>query len=101
MFHLVLSGIGPAACASTAEAAAGPKPKSPEEWVETLVQQMVGARDMADARSRAASVLQTFQQAVLDTSHTQVSRQRPGFHWCSTPGTSLHGPVQPVASYHP
>lgn len=70
----VPSGIGPTAPAHTAEAAAEPKPKSPEEWVETLVQQMAGARDMADARSRAASVLQNFQQAVLDTSHVQVSR---------------------------
>ena len=29
---------------------------------------MAGARDMADARSRAANVLQSFQQAVLQTS---------------------------------
>lgn len=57
----------------SAEVAAEPKPKSPEEWVETLVQQMAGARDMADARSRAANVLQTFQQAVLDTSQVQGS----------------------------
>lgn len=68
--------VGTSAPASTsvqsAAAAAEPKPKSPEEWVETLVQQMAGARDMADARSRAANVLQTFQQAVLDTSHVQV-----------------------------
>lgn len=68
--------VGTSAPASTsvqsAVAAAEPKPKSPEEWVETLVQQMAGARDMADARSRAANVLHTFQQAVLDTSHVQV-----------------------------
>ncbi|KAL3145986.1 hypothetical protein ABBQ38_015346 [Trebouxia sp. C0009 RCD-2024] len=68
---------GTSAPASTsvqsAVAAAEPKPKSPEEWVETLVQQMAGARDMADARSRAANVLHTFQQAVLDTSHVQGS----------------------------
>lgn len=74
---MFVSLVGPAAPASTglqsAEAEAGSKPKSPEEWVETLVQQMAGARDMADARSRAANVLQTFQQAVLETSHVQVS----------------------------
>ena len=76
----VLPVVGASAPGSTslpsAEVAAGPKPKSPEEWVETLVQQMAGARDMADARSRAASVLQTFQQAVLDTSHVQVRMEK-------------------------
>ena len=53
---------------------------------------------MADARSRAASVLQTFQQAVLDTSHVQVSRQGQ----VSIDDTLLlkeHGPAQPVAVY--
>lgn len=66
---------GPSTSADTSAACAQPnteaKAKSPEEWVETLVQQMAGARDMADARSRAASVLQTFQQAVLQTTGSQ------------------------------
>ena len=70
---LIVGSLAPASTSvQSAEVAADPKPKSPEEWVETLVQQMAGARDMADARSRAANVLQTFQQAVLDTSHIQV-----------------------------
>ena len=73
-----LSSTGPSASVSSSvQAAAQPgaeaKAKSPEEWVETLVQQMASARDMADARSRAASVLQTFQQAVLHTSAPQAS----------------------------
>ena len=57
----------PAAQAGTANLQRGVKLKTPEEWIEDLVQQMAGARDMADARQRAASVLQSFEQAVLQT----------------------------------
>ena len=41
------------------------KPKSSAEWVELLVQQMAGAKDLDDARSRATQILQAFEQAVL------------------------------------
>lgn len=50
---------------AAAEAKPGIKPKSSEEWVELLVQQMAGAKDLHDARSRASQVLQAFEQAVL------------------------------------
>lgn len=62
---------GPSVPSSAQAAPPVAKAKSPQEWVETLVQQMASARDMADARSRAASILQTFQQAVLHTSGPQ------------------------------
>lgn len=41
------------------------EPKSSQEWVELLVQQMAGAKDLDDARSRASQMLQAFEQAVL------------------------------------
>ncbi|KAL0037844.1 hypothetical protein WJX79_001616 [Trebouxia sp. C0005] len=65
------SQAGPSATSNAQAAPPVAKAKSPEEWVEALVQQMASARDMADARSRAASILQTFQQAVLHTSGPQ------------------------------
>lgn len=40
-------------------------PRTPADWVEALVQQMAGAKDVADARERASQVLQAFEQAVL------------------------------------
>eukprot|EP00884_Botryococcus_braunii_P021765 jgi/Botrbrau1/8272/Bobra.0251s0001.1 len=45
-------------------------PHTPEEWVETLVDQMSQAKTMDEARQRAAQVLQAFERAVLD--HGQV-----------------------------
>ena len=57
------------------------EPKSPQEWVELLVQQMAGAKDLDDARSRASQILQAFEQAVLQQAF-QVS----------TPGTISHLP---------
>ncbi len=66
------------------------KAKSPEEWVETLVQQMASARDMADARSRAASILQTFQQAVLHTSGPQASTKLLRTHAVHTIRPTVH-----------
>ena len=38
--------------------------KTPHEWVEALVTQMREAQGLDDARSRAARVLQAFQQAL-------------------------------------
>ena len=40
-------------------------PRTPADWVEALVQQMAGAKDVDDARERASQVLQAFEQAVL------------------------------------
>lgn len=57
----------PAAQAPAASLQQATMLKSPEEWVEVLVQQMAGARDMADARQRAAGILQSFEQEVLQT----------------------------------
>ena len=48
-----------------AEANLALEPKSSQEWVELLVQQMAGAKDLDDARGRASQILQAFEQAVL------------------------------------
>ena len=39
--------------------------RSAEEWVDLVVQQMGAAADLADAKRRASSVLQAFEQAAL------------------------------------
>ena len=49
------------------------EPKSSQEWVELLVQQMAGAKDLDDARGRASQILQAFEQAVLQQA-SQVGR---------------------------
>ena len=51
--------------AEAAQAETEIKPKSSADWVELLVQQMAGAKDLNDARSRATQMLQAFEQAVL------------------------------------
>ena len=43
--------------------------KAPAEWVEGLVQQMGGARDLGEARARAANELRSFEQAVMHTTN--------------------------------
>ncbi len=48
--------------------------KAPAEWVEGLVQQMGGARDLGEARTRAANELRSFEQAVMHTTN-KVSLQ--------------------------
>lgn len=48
-------------------------PQTPADWVEALVQQMAGAKDVDDARERASRVLQAFEQAVL----RQSARSQP------------------------
>ena len=52
------------------------RPKSSEEWVEALVQQMAGASDIQDARARAAQVLHAFEQALLEGAGGQVGATR-------------------------
>jgi hypothetical protein len=42
-------------------------PHTPEEWVETLVDQMSQAKTLDEARQRAAQVLQAFERAVLNS----------------------------------
>jgi hypothetical protein len=65
-----------------AEADAGPR--SSEDWVEALVQQMAGAKDVDDARERASQVLQAFEQAVLRAAGPQVGLQlQLALHICS------------------
>ncbi len=78
--NVLLSSAGPSVTGNAQAAPPVAKAKSPEEWVETLVQQMASARDMDDARSRAASILQTFQQAVLHTSGPQASTKLSRTH---------------------
>jgi hypothetical protein len=51
-----------AAGAQQAEQAAC-DPQTSADWIEALVQQMAGARDLDDARARAAQVLQAFARA--------------------------------------
>ena len=55
------------------------RPKSSEEWVEALVQQMAGASDIQDARARAAQVLHAFEQALLEGAGGQVGACGTGF----------------------
>lgn len=64
------AGTGVANGTSTpiaAEPPSPPQPKSSEEWVEALVQTMSQAKDIPDARNRAAQALQAFEQATLAT----------------------------------
>jgi hypothetical protein len=58
------SAAAPAPAAQPAGEPAAGAPQSGEQWVETIVQEMAAARDMGDARSRASSVLQAFEQFV-------------------------------------
>lgn len=51
-------------------------PRTPADWVEALVQQMAGAKDVEDARGRASQVLQAFEQAVLQ----QAARSQVTLH---------------------
>lgn len=48
--------------------------KAPAEWVEGLVQQMSGARDLGDARLRAANELRSFEQAVMHSTNKVSDR---------------------------
>ena len=43
--------------------------RTPAEWIEGLVQQMASAKDLADARTRAAGELRSFEQAVMRTTN--------------------------------
>ena len=69
--------------AEAAQAEPEIKPKGSAEWVELLVQQMAGAKDLNDARSRATQMLQAFEQAVLQ----QASQVRI-LQACEPPGDS-------------
>lgn len=51
-------------------------PQTPADWVEALVQQMAGAKDVDDARERASRVLQAFEQAVLRQSQPDMAALR-------------------------
>jgi hypothetical protein len=71
------AAAAPAEAASTAAvaaAAAAPDPSVPqtaEQWVDALVQEMAAAKDFADARSRAAKLLQAFEAFVSARSKDQ------------------------------
>ena len=74
--------------AEAAQAEPEIKPKSSAEWVELLVQQMAGAKDLNDARSRATQMLQAFEQAVLHQASQVLILQAcepPGDLMCSRP----------------
>ena len=60
------SGSGGAAALESP--AQPPRLRSAEEWVDAIVAEMGQASDVADARSRAAKVLQAFEHAVLQHS---------------------------------
>ena len=62
------------------------RPKSSEEWVEALVQQMAGASDIQDARARAAQVLHAFEQALREGAGGQVGAWG---HLLSTAGVAV------------
>eukprot|EP00879_Flechtneria_rotunda_P011450 GHRR01011962.1.p1 GENE.GHRR01011962.1~~GHRR01011962.1.p1 ORF type:complete len:214 (+),score=93.66 GHRR01011962.1:592-1233(+) len=48
-------------------------PATAEQWVGALVQEMASAKDFADARARAAKLLQAFEQFVLGRNKQQAS----------------------------
>lgn len=53
------------------ETAASPRPsgpQTPDEWVDVLVQEMAAAKDVADARGRAAQVLGAFNKFATEQS---------------------------------
>ena len=54
---------------------APPGPSTPDEWIEAFVASMAAARDVADARQRAARLLHAFQQTVMAAAAGQVSRE--------------------------
>ena len=60
------------------------EPKSSQEWVEVLVQQMAGAKDLDDARSRASQLLQAFEQAVLQQAAQARTLLQPVTPCCRT-----------------
>ena len=53
-------------------AASAEEQRSPEDWVEALVHSMAQARDVPDARQRAATALHAFQEAVVASTNAQV-----------------------------
>ena len=65
----ICCGTGRRPRASDAETQDKIPQKAPAEWVEGLVQQMGDARDLGEARVRAANELRSFEQAVMQTTN--------------------------------
>ena len=59
--------------AGVASHSGGHHPATPEEWVDAFVASMAEARDVADARQRAARLLHAFQQVVASATGGQVN----------------------------
>eukprot|EP00798_Chlamydomonas_sp_ICE-L_P007232 gene7232-340_t len=67
--ELKLAGPDGAASESPSQANTGP---SGEQWVEFLVTEMVAAKDMSDARTKAANLLQQFEECVKNRTKAEV-----------------------------
>jgi hypothetical protein len=69
------------------------EPQTAEQWIDVLVAEMLAARDMGDARARAASVLQHFERFVKQRHKNEVSERND----CSCPSAFAAGaPQQPA-----
>lgn len=69
--------LGPPPAPTPPETAAAPElkaeePRSADQWIDLLVEQMSAATDVADAKTRASGVLRAFEQAVLQ--HANAGR---------------------------
>lgn len=72
------AGPGPA---STGAAEPEELQKTPVQWVEGLVQQMSAARNLQDARVRAAQELRAFEQAVIQSANKVSSPCNGNSEW--------------------
>ena len=78
------AGPGPGSAATQASGEPGSPARTPAQWVEGLVQQMASARDVADARGRAANELRAFEQVVMQTTNRVGPLSRADQTPCST-----------------
>lgn len=70
------------------------EPQTGEQWCDYLVSQMLPAKDMGDARTRAAHVLQNFERFIKQRQKEEV--RLVGF-LCTCPDTqSSPGPTSPA-----
>ena len=75
--------------AGQAEVPAGPQ--TGDQWIDYLVSEMAGARDMQDARVRGASVLQHFEKFVKARSKDEVCWRNT----CTMSAPCTHPALQP------
>ncbi len=95
--HQTAGGNGAHPAAAAGQPAGSPShPATPEQWVDAFVAAMAEARDVADARQRAARLLHAFQQAVIGATAGQVGHPHcagrlsfPCYHVVAAPPTHV------------